>query len=104
MIRDPMDNSVDETASTLNDLIQTCKDGENGYRAAAEGVEDSNLRHLFESYGQQRAEFAAELQIEVRRLAQDPVDTGHAAEAIHRSSLDIKADLSGRDEATIISE
>jgi uncharacterized protein (TIGR02284 family) len=104
MTNDPMDKSVDAIASTLNELIQTCKDGENGFRAAAESVGDTNLRHLFESYAQQRAEFASELQLEVRRLAGDPVDSGHAAAALHRSGLDIKAGLIGRDEATIIAE
>jgi uncharacterized protein (TIGR02284 family) len=95
---------VDETGTALNDLIQTCKDGENGFRAAAENVDDSNLRHLLESYAQQRAEFAAELQLEVRRLAQDPADRGHATAALHRTWMDIKAGLTGQDEAAIISE
>jgi uncharacterized protein (TIGR02284 family) len=104
MTRDPTDKSVDETASTLKELIQTCKDGENGFRAAAESVEDSNLRHLLESYAQQRAEFAAELQLEVRRLAEDPVDTGHTVAALHRGWLDIKAGLAGRDEVAVIAE
>jgi uncharacterized protein (TIGR02284 family) len=104
MIQNPMGKSVDQTASTLNELIQTSKDAENGFRAAAETVEDSNLRHLFESYAQQGAEFAAELQLEVRRLAQDPRDTGHAAAALHRSWLDIKAGLVGRDEVAVIAE
>jgi uncharacterized protein (TIGR02284 family) len=104
MGQDPMDKSVDQTASTLNELVQTAIDGENGFRAAAESVEDSNLRHLFESFAQQRAEFAAELQLEVRRLAQDPVDTGHASAALHRSWMDIKAGLTGRDEASVIAE
>ena len=104
MTGDPVGQGVDQSASTLNQLIQTCKDGENGFRAASEGVEDSNLRHLLESYAQQRAEFAADLQLEVRRLAEDPLDTGHAAAALHRSGLDIKAGLTGRDEATVIAE
>ena len=39
---------VDETSSTLNQLIQTCKDGEKGFHTAAEAVNDPNLRHLFE--------------------------------------------------------
>jgi uncharacterized protein (TIGR02284 family) len=104
MIQDPVDKSVDQVASTLNELIQTAKDGENGFRAAGESVEDSNLRHLFESYAQQRSEFAAELQLEVRRLAQDPVDTGHAAAALHRGWMDLKAGLTGRDEASVIAE
>jgi uncharacterized protein (TIGR02284 family) len=104
MPKDPTDKSVDQIASILNELIQTSKDGENGFRAAAESVQDSNLRHLLESYAQQRAEFAAELQLEVRRLAQDPVDTGHATAAVHRSWMDIKAALTGRDEAEVITE
>jgi uncharacterized protein (TIGR02284 family) len=99
-----MGDGVDETASTLNRLIQTCIDGENGFRAAAGGVEDANLRRLFESYSQQRAELAAELQQEVRRLAVDPVDTGHASAALHRSWMDIKAGVTGRNEGEIISE
>jgi uncharacterized protein (TIGR02284 family) len=99
-----MPDSVDASVSTLNQLIQTCKDGENGFRAAAEVVEDPNLQRLFESYSQQRAEFAAELQLEVRRMAEDPVDTGHAMAALHRSWMDIKAGVTGRDEGTVISE
>jgi uncharacterized protein (TIGR02284 family) len=104
MTEDLTGESVDQTTSTLNELIQTCKDGEDGFRTAAESVEDSNLRHLFESYAQQRTEFAAELQLEVRRLSQDPVDSGHVAAALHRSGLDIKAGLTGRDEAAVIAE
>lgn len=96
--------SVDQVGSTLNQLIQTCKDGEAGFLAAAELVEDLNLRRLFESYSQQRAEFAAELQLEVRRMAQDPVEGGHATAALHRGWMDIKAGVTGRDEGAIISE
>lgn len=96
--------SVDETASTLNQLIQICKDGEAGFLAAAEAVEDLNLRRLFESYSQQRSEFAAELQLEVRRLAEDPAEGGHATAALHRTWLEIKAGITGHDEGAIISE
>jgi uncharacterized protein (TIGR02284 family) len=96
--------SVDETASTLNQLIQICKDGEGGFLAAAGTVEDANLRRLFESYSRQRAEFAAELQLEVRRVAEDPVESGHPTAALHRSWIDIKAGITGRDEGEIISQ
>jgi uncharacterized protein (TIGR02284 family) len=95
---------VAETASTLNQLIQTCKDGEKGFQAAAEAVSDPNLRHLFESYSQQRSEFAAELDLEVRRLAKDPVQEGHTAAALHRGWIDLKAAITARDEGTIIAE
>ena len=96
--------SVDAVASTLNQLIRTCRDGENGFRTAAENVEDPNLRRLFESYSQQRAEFAAQLQIEVERLAQKPAEDGHVAAAFHRGLMELEGGLVGRDEGSIISE
>jgi uncharacterized protein (TIGR02284 family) len=96
--------SVDAISSTLNQLIQTCKDGEKGFELAAQAVTDPNLRHLLESYSQQRSEFAAELELEVHRLARDPPSTGHAAAALHRGWMDLKAALSGSDEGVIIAE
>jgi uncharacterized protein (TIGR02284 family) len=97
-------DSSSETASTLNELIQTCKDGEHGYQSAALLVDDHNLRNLFQSYAQQRAEFAAELQTEVRRLAADALESGHATAALQRTWDDIKAGVLGSDEGTIICE
>jgi len=95
---------VDEVASTLNGLIQTCKDGENGFKVAAVAVDDINLQHLLQSYSQQRSEFAAELQTEVQRLDHDPARAGHVAAALHRGWMDIKSLATGRDEAAIIAE
>ena len=95
---------MDDVASTLNQLIQTCKDGENGFRVAAESVDDVNLQHLLESYSQQRSEFAAELESEVKRLDQNPAEAGHLAAALHRGWMDIKSLATGRDEAAIIAE
>jgi uncharacterized protein (TIGR02284 family) len=97
-------DSVDGVASTLNQLIQTCKDGENGFKVASESVDDLNLQHLLESYSQQRSEFAAELQSEVHRLDQDPAEAGHVTAALHRGWIDIKSLATGRDEAAIIAE
>lgn len=96
--------SVDEVWSTLSQLIQTCKDGEKGFETAAQAVNDPNLRHLFESYSQQRSEFAAVLQLEVQRIAKDPPQEGHLAATLHRGWMDLKAAVSGRDEGAIIAE
>ena len=96
--------SVDEVSSTLNQLVQTCKDGEKGFEAAAEAVSDPNLRHLFESYSQQRSEFAAELQLEIKRLGKEPAEEGHLAATVHRGWMDLKATVTGRDEGAIIAE
>jgi uncharacterized protein (TIGR02284 family) len=96
--------SVDAVVSTLNQLIQTCIDGENGFAAAAQAAEEPSLQRLFQSYSQQRAEFAAELELEVRRLAQDPVQSGHPTAALHRSWVDMKAGIAGRGDGQVIRE
>jgi uncharacterized protein (TIGR02284 family) len=94
----------DHLISTLNNLIETCKDGENGFRTAADGVKNGELKTLFLTYSQQRAQFAAELQAEVRTLGGDPEDTGSVAATLHRGWINIKSTVTGEDEGAIISE
>jgi uncharacterized protein (TIGR02284 family) len=95
---------LDQVATRLNELIHICKDGESGFLSAAAQVKDGNLRRLFESYAQQRAEFAAELQVEVQRLARDPVDSGHAVAAIERGWTQIKTQIADREDGAVISD
>jgi len=90
--------------STLNNLIETCKDGENGFRTAADSVTNNQFRTLFNAYARQRAQFAAELQAEVRRLGGDPERTGSSAGAMHRGWINLKAAVTGGDEGAIIAE
>jgi uncharacterized protein (TIGR02284 family) len=94
----------DDMISTLNELIEICKDGENGFRSAAEGISDSELQSLFRSYSEQRALFASELRTEVRRLGGNPEKTGSVAGAMHRGWINIKSAVTGEDEAAIIAE
>jgi uncharacterized protein (TIGR02284 family) len=94
----------DNAISTLNNLIETCKDGQQGFEAAAEGVKTSDLKTLFRTYSHQRAEFAGELQQEVERLGGDAERTGSFAATLHRGWINIKAAVTGEDEAAVISE
>ena len=96
--------SNDEVISTLNDLIETCRDGQNGFKAAAEGVNDSELKQLFYGYSQQRAQYVGELQDEVRRLGGDPENSGSLSASLHRGWMDIKSAVTGGDDGSIISE
>ncbi|HEX8068414.1 MAG TPA: PA2169 family four-helix-bundle protein [Pyrinomonadaceae bacterium] len=93
-----------QVLSTLNELIETCKDGQEGFRQAAEGVKNGELKTLFLTYAQQRAQFAGELQAEVRRLGGDPETTASTVGALHRGWMNLKAALAGADEGAIISE
>lgn len=99
-----MDIANDEVISSLNNLVETCKDGQNGFRTAAEGVKNSELIALFNTYSEQRGQFASELQNEVRTLGGDPEKTGSTAAALHRGWINIKSTVTGEDEGAVISE
>ncbi|MGI8989646.1 MAG: ferritin-like domain-containing protein [Bryobacteraceae bacterium] len=95
---------TNEIRSTLNDLISTCKDGENGFRSAAEGVKSSDLQSLFQKLSSQRAQFASELQSEVAKLGGSPDTSGSVAGAMHRGWLNVKSAVTGQDDAAVIAE
>ncbi|HEV7905593.1 MAG TPA: PA2169 family four-helix-bundle protein [Pyrinomonadaceae bacterium] len=94
----------DNVISVLNNLIETCKDGQNGFQTAAGGVKRSDLKTLFGQYSQQRAQFAGELQNEVLRLGGDPAQAGSVAATLHRGWMNIKSAVTGEDENAILAE
>ncbi|MDX6696161.1 MAG: hypothetical protein QOF02_3764 [Blastocatellia bacterium] len=94
----------DGVISTLNNLIETCKDGQNGFQTASEGVKNSDLKTLFLGFSQQRAQFAGELQNEVLRLGGDPEKAGSVAATLHRGWINIKSSVTGEDESAVIAE
>jgi uncharacterized protein (TIGR02284 family) len=90
--------------SLLNDLIQTCKDGQEGFLHAAHHVQDANARAMFLELSQQRSGFAGELQQEVTRLRGLPETTGTTTAALHRGWVDFKAKITGQSDQTAIRE
>jgi uncharacterized protein (TIGR02284 family) len=94
----------EEVISTLNGLIETCKDGQDGFKDAAEGVERSDLKSLFYECSQQRSQFAGELQSLVRELGGDPEQSGSLTAVLHRGFIDIKSIVTGKDETAILNE
>ncbi len=96
---------ANETAiSVLNDLIETCKDGANGFRTAAGAVEHSAAKALFTSRVPAIEGAAAELQAEVRRLGGSAETSGTVAASVHRGWINLKSAVTGKDDAAIITE
>ena len=93
-----------EVISTLNSLIETCRDGQEGFRTAAEGVRGAELRELFHNYARQRAGFAGELQDEVRRIGGEPETTGSLVASLHRGWMGLRAALEGGEDGAIVGE
>ncbi|MGI8469774.1 MAG: PA2169 family four-helix-bundle protein [Pyrinomonadaceae bacterium] len=96
--------SNDDVISTLNNLIETCKDGQEGFKQSAEGVKDSNLKTIFYEFEQQRSKFSGELQSLVRELGGDPENSGSTTGALHRGWINIKSAVTGQDEGAILNE
>lgn len=94
-----------EIISTLNSLIETLKDGQEGFKQSAEGVDDSQLKTTFDQLSLQRSKFAGELQNEVVKLGEpDPEDSSSAAGAMHRTWINIKSAVTSRDRHAILAE
>ena len=96
--------STAQVISTLNNLIQICRDGEEGFQTAAGGVKGAGLSELFQDYARQRASFAGELRDEVRRLGGEPAEAGSITGSLHRGWMGLKAALTGEDERAVLAE
>jgi uncharacterized protein (TIGR02284 family) len=92
-------NAVD----VVEQLIETCKNGENGYKDAAEHVKRTDLKTYFQQQSAERAKFASELQSELGKLGGEPAkkDSGSVAGALHRAWIDTKASLGGGDKTIL---
>src|SRR5947208_11209273 len=94
-----------EVISTVNGLIETLKDGEKGFKEAAEAVKDPQLKSLFQEYSQQRHRFATELQGQAQNLGEfDPEKTSSTAGAMHRAWINLKSAVTSGDDKAILSE
>lgn len=88
----------------LHHLIETCKDGERGFRAAADYVRDPSLKSLFGELAEQREQFARELVPHLHRLGGWTDWTGTSAGALHRGWMNVKAHVPGHPDHAIVAE
>jgi uncharacterized protein (TIGR02284 family) len=93
-----------EVHGVLNDLIETCKDGEQGFRTAAEKAKESSLKSLFTKYSLQRAEYGRELQALVTQMGGDPATSGHVSASLHRGWMNLKEALAKNEDKALIEE
>jgi uncharacterized protein (TIGR02284 family) len=85
-----MKNNQD-AVSTLNDLIEVSRDGEMGFKAAAEKADDPGLKSLLQDRARSCAAATVELQSLIRSLGGKPDDSGSVAGAIHRGWTKVRA-------------
>ena len=98
-----MATSHEDIISALDELVATCRDGEEGLRAAAEAAQNAELRGLFLTYAQQRGDFRAELEEEIRRLGGTPSTRGSIAGS-HRGWMSVRSAVGGGSDDSVVAE
>ena len=99
-----MNREPSQTIAILYKLIETCRDGQEGFLAAADRVPDGDLKALFNSYSRQRAQFLRELQEEVRRRGGELETTGSLTGTLRREWMEMKGADAGDCEGAIMTE
>jgi uncharacterized protein (TIGR02284 family) len=94
----------DDVIATLNDLIETSRDGEAGFRTCADGVKNAQLKQMFEQAAGRCRQAVSELEAKVRSLGGDPEKGGSVSGALHRGWVDIKSTITGMNEAAVLAE
>ncbi|HJV79799.1 PA2169 family four-helix-bundle protein [Noviherbaspirillum sp.] len=97
-----MDN--DEVISTLNKLIETSKDGEEGFRSCADNASDPQLKTFFSNRAQTCTAAVIELQELVRAYGGDPENSSDLGSALHRRWVDIKGLVTGKNDRAVLKE
>lgn len=94
----------DDVISTLNDLIQTCKDGVEGFRTCAEDTKNAEYRTYFSDRAERCERAAEELQDLVISMGGDPETSSHMAGALHRRWVDVRSAITGKNDEDILEE
>ncbi|MDO8299925.1 PA2169 family four-helix-bundle protein [Lacisediminimonas sp.] len=94
----------DDIIAMLNDLIETCKDGEQGFQVCAEDISDPDMKAFLLDRARTCAQAAIELQEHVVGLGGEPETSGSVAAGLHRRWVDIKSAVTGKDDETILDE
>ena len=99
-----MATTTKSISSLLNGLIETCKDGQHGFRTAADDVKNPSLKSLFDELSMERGRFVGELEHLARSVGEEVEETGSVAGAMHRAWIDLKSALSSGSEHSILAE
>jgi uncharacterized protein (TIGR02284 family) len=96
--------SNEEIAAVLNELLETCYDGLDGFRTAIKAIDNNDIIAFCESRIQRIDEGAAELYTAIQHLGVHPVEHGHPTARLHRGWIQLRAALSAGTQAAIFSE
>ncbi len=100
--------STDDTHKSpvmmLNGLMHMCREGQEGYMRAADGITSAAYKTMFAEYAHQRSRFASQLANLVVDYGGDPDDDGHSMKMFPHGWTGIEAVIMGGDNGAIFAE
>jgi uncharacterized protein (TIGR02284 family) len=93
-----------EAIDLLNDLIETSKDGEEGFKTSAEDLKNPQLKTFFLARANDCHSAVTELQAKVRSLGGDPETSSSVSGSMHRAWVDLKSLVTGKSDEAILDE
>jgi uncharacterized protein (TIGR02284 family) len=96
--------NTENMITTLNKLVQTARDGVEGYRQALNDVDNDMFEPIFRDYMQQRERFIGELTQKINDLNGTVDDSPSWLGTLHRGWLDIKSAFTDGGEEAVLDE
>ena len=99
-----MPGTLQDYALAVHDVITVCRDGEQGFRGAAQAVKSATIKEMFERYSAQRAQFATELRGAVKALGFETINPQGLGGVLYAGWINLKGLLTGHDVHAILVE
>lgn len=97
-----MDN--DDVVDVLNDLLETCRDGEYGFREVSEHTKTPALKTTFLQRSNECLKAGSELQSLVVRYGGEIAEGGTTSGALHRGWVSVRGALGGLSDLAMLNE
>ena len=90
--------------NSLQELLQKTYDAEAGYKQVMTKAANTPLKNWLQEKAKQRAQFANELDAQIRNFNAEPIREGSTIGDVHRTWIDVKAALSSNTDEAILEE
>ena len=96
--------SNEKNISLLNGLIETSRDGVEGFKKCAEDAHDPQLKKYFQDRARSCEEAVRTLSEKVREYGGEPDKSGTIKGALHRVWIDFRTALTNKDNLAVLEE
>lgn len=95
---------MSQSYAKLKDLYTRLLDSRDGYEQAFERAQETYFKPLLAELKQERAEFAAAVRADLKKLGENVDDEGSILAGLHRSFLGLRDAVTGSDDEAIKAE